>query len=391
MTTAPKASRIEVVDALRGFAVMAIMLLHNIEHFDLYYFPESLPAWIKATDGYIWTSLFFLFSGKTYTIFALLFGFSFFIMDNNQRLKGYDFRGRFLWRMFILLGFGLVNSLLFEGDILTYYAVLGCTLVLVNRLSNKAVLMIAVLLLLQPVEWVKMVGYWINPTRLPMPNLSDQYFGNLFGYMSGNSIWELIKGNFTNGRLGVFFWSWENGRLFQTPALFMIGMLIGRLSYFIPSPQANRFWKQVLIVASISATLLFIVKIFLPDIIQNPGMKSSMGLIVSSIYNLAFTFVIVSAFVLVYQTQVINRLFKPLSVFGKMSLTNYLVQSVMGALIYYGFALGMYQYTGATFSLFIGIALFVLQLYFCKWWLRHHQQGPLEYIWHKATWVGRKS
>ena len=74
-----------------------------------------------------------------------------------------------------------------------------------------------------------------------------------------------------------------------------------------------------------------------------------------------------------------------------MSLTNYLVQSVMGALIYYGFALGMYQYTGATFSLLIGIALFVLQLYFCKWWLSHHQQGPLEYIWHKATWVGRKS
>ena len=76
--------RIEVVDALRGFAVMAIILLHNIEHFNLYNFPEATTDFMKALDKGVWDTLFFLFSGKAYAIFALLFGFSFFIQFDNQ-------------------------------------------------------------------------------------------------------------------------------------------------------------------------------------------------------------------------------------------------------------------------------------------------------------------
>lgn len=90
-----KAPRIEVVDALRGFAIMSIMLLHNIEHFDYYFFPEFFPDWLKALDKIIWDTLFFLFGGKSYAIFALLFGFSFYIQNNNQEQKGKDFRVRF--------------------------------------------------------------------------------------------------------------------------------------------------------------------------------------------------------------------------------------------------------------------------------------------------------
>ena len=80
--------RIEVVDALRGFAVMAIILLHNIEHFNLYNFPEATTDFMKALDKGVWDTLFFLFSGKAYAIFALLFGFSFFIQFDNQARKG---------------------------------------------------------------------------------------------------------------------------------------------------------------------------------------------------------------------------------------------------------------------------------------------------------------
>ena len=91
--------RIEVVDALRGFAVMAIILLHNIEHFNLYNFPEATTDFMKALDKGVWDTLFFLFSGKAYAIFALLFGFSFFIQFDNQARKGKDFRLRFFWRL----------------------------------------------------------------------------------------------------------------------------------------------------------------------------------------------------------------------------------------------------------------------------------------------------
>ncbi len=120
-----KSPRIEVVDALRGFAVMAIMLLHNIEHFNFYDFPTASSAFMEAMDKGIWETLFFLFSGKAYAIFSLLFGFSFFIQYNNQAKKGKDFRLRFLWRLFLLFIIGCFNGAFFPGDILVLYSIIG--------------------------------------------------------------------------------------------------------------------------------------------------------------------------------------------------------------------------------------------------------------------------
>ena len=69
-----------------------------------------------------------------------------------------------------------------------------------------------------------------------------------------------------------------------------------------------------------------------------------------------------------------------------------MIQSIVGSFIYYGFGLGLYKYTGATYCLLIGIILAVLQGIFSKWWMKNHRQGPLETIWHRLTWIGsRKS
>jgi uncharacterized protein len=66
------------------------------------------------------------------------------------------------------------------------------------------------------------------------------------------------------------------------------------------------------------------------------------------------------------------------------------MQSILGAFIYYGFALGLYQYTGASYSLLIGILLFLFQGWFCSVWLKTHSRGPLESLWHKLTWLNYK-
>ena len=83
-----KSPRIEVVDALRGFAVMAIILVHNLEHFIFPVYPDSSPGWLNALDQGVFNGIFSLFAGKAYAIFALLFGFTFYIQCENQRRKG---------------------------------------------------------------------------------------------------------------------------------------------------------------------------------------------------------------------------------------------------------------------------------------------------------------
>ena len=81
-----KTPRIEVVDALRGFAVMAILLVHNLEHFIFPVYPESSPEWLSILDAGVFNAVFSLFAGKSYAIFALLFGFTFYIQSHNQQL-----------------------------------------------------------------------------------------------------------------------------------------------------------------------------------------------------------------------------------------------------------------------------------------------------------------
>jgi uncharacterized protein len=206
-------------------------------------------------------------------------------------------------------------------------------------------------------------------------------------YLKSNSFMDYAIGNLTIGRWASVFWSWENGRFFQAPALFLLGMLLGRRKLFIASDESNRFWKRALQYSIALFIPLFTLKTFLPEIIVRKELVTSLSVIVSSWSNLAFMIVLVATFIVLYQKESVHKLLSKLIPFGKMSLTNYILQSVVGCFIYYRYGLGLVEYTGATYSLLIGIVLFILQLYFCKWWLSKHRQGPLEYIWHKATWI----
>lgn len=102
--------------------------------------------------------------------------------------------------------------------------------------------------------------------------------------------------------------------------------------------------------------------------------------------NLCFTCILMGSFILLYQSgfSKVLSFFTPL---GKMSLTSYMMQSILGSFIYYGYGLGLYQFTGASICACMGILLRLVQWLFCKWWLGSHKQGPLERIWHKLTWI----
>lgn len=141
-----KTTRIEVVDALRGFAVMAIILVHNLEHFIFPVYPTAVPAWLSVLDQGVFHIIFSLFAGKAYAIFALLFGFTFYIQCDNQRKRGKDFGYRFLWRLVLLVGFATLNAAFFPaGDVLLLFAVVGIVLFLTRNWSDKAVLITAVI------------------------------------------------------------------------------------------------------------------------------------------------------------------------------------------------------------------------------------------------------
>lgn len=382
--------RLGVVDALRGFALLAIVWLHNLEHYNLFLPLEfAIPAWLQAIDKYMWDMMFFLFAGKAYATFSLLFGFSFYIQFHNAEKRGTDFRGRFAWRLCLLFLFAQLHALFYNGDILLLYAVVGFVLIPVCKLNDKTVFWIAVILLLQPYEWGRAIYAMTDPNYVPVTGHFIPYFKCAQEVTANGSFLEVLRSNISDGQFYSNIWQVENGRLFQTAALFMFGMLLGRRKYFIKSEESLCFWKNMLKYAAIAFIPLYCLRTFMPDLITNPSILVPYNIAVPSYANFAFMIILVSIFTLLWFKKDKGYNWQSLLIpYGRMSLTNYISQSIMGVCIYYGFGLSMYKYAGATGSLLIALCIFTIQLIFSRWWLARHKQGPLEYLWRKGTWIG---
>ena len=382
-----KKPRIEVVDALRGFAVMAIILVHNVEHFIFPVYPTDSPSWLNTLDQGVFNAVFSLFAGKAYAIFALLFGLTFYIQSNNQRKQGKDFGYRFLWRLVLLVGFATLNAAFFPaGDVLLLFVVVGLVLFFTRNWSDKALFITAILFLLQPVEWYHYVAQLINPAhQLPDLKVGEMY-AEVAEYTKSGDFGAFLWGNITVGQKASLLWAVNAGRFFQTAGLFLLGFYIGRKQLFAPSENNFRLWTKVLIVSAIAFAPLYSLKEL---IMQNsPIIQQTAGTAFDMWQKLAFTFVLIASFVLLYQNRRFSKAVGNLRFYGRMSLTNYITQSIIGAAIYFPFGLYLAPYCGYTLSLLVGIFTFMLQVKCCEWWLGKHRQGPLERIWHKWTWMG---
>ncbi|HMM04119.1 MULTISPECIES: DUF418 domain-containing protein [unclassified Dysgonomonas] len=386
-TTLTNNNRIEIADVLRGFAVMGITLIHFIERFSLNSFPEETCNFLIFTDKVIWDSIFFTFSGKAYCIFALLFGFSFFIQDNSQKEKGRDFRGRFAWRLVLLFFIACINSTLFPGEILVLYALLGYVMIAVCRLSTRTIAIIAIILLLQPLEWGQIIYAVISPEYIINAEFDGPYWEIVNTVQKEGSFLEMCKTAIWTGNIANMGWMLLHGRVTQTAALFMIGILIGRSNVFIYSEKNMKLWIKVFIAVTLAFFPIYGLMAVLPDFINREALLVPSILILKSLSNIAFTGILFAGVILVYYLTKFKRVLHQLAPYGRMSLTNYLSQSLIGGFLFYNWGLGLYQYTGITACFLMGIGMFLIQLFFCRWWLRSHRQGPLEWLWKKATWI----
>lgn len=383
-------SRLEVVDALRGFALLAIVLLHNLEHYNVFYGDLSQVPWLARINEWATDVVYFLFAGKAYATFSLLFGFSFYIQMRNARRRGCDFRARFAWRLLLLVGFSQLHALFYNGDILLLYAVCGFILIPASSWSNRTVLIVAAVLMLQPYCWGKVVYALFNPEYIDNNSLFVKYAIAAEEVGRNGNMGQMLLNNIWNGQLYSNFWQVEAGRLFQTPALFLLGMLAGRMEWFVKSEASERFWRKALAGAVVACIPLFLLKTYVPPMISHTTVLSYYGIAVPMMYNFAFMVLLVSVFVLAWfhhgdKGYAFQRL--PVA-YGRMSLTNYIGQSIVGVAVYYHWGLGLYNSVGAAVSLLIGFGIFFVQLAFSRYWLSHHGQGPLERLWKRGTWIG---
>ena len=380
-------ARVDVADVLRGLAVMGIIVLHSIEHFNFYSYPDEAgrSALLAFTDRAVWDGMFFLFGGKAYAVFALLFGFSYFIQYDNQRLRGKDFRLRFCWRLFLLFLFGNLNASFFTGEVLVLYSLVGFVLPMLCRLPDRWLLIVACVLLIQPLPLYYTLRACFDPSFVTPVLPSGDLWAATFEAQGHASFLEMLRVNLWEGQLASLAWAWDNGRVFQTAALFLLGFLIGKRGLFLE--ENLKVWNKVLCGSLVAFFPLYGLGNLLPDFISNSSVLTPLSLIVSSLYKFAFMLLLVSAVLMAYYRTNLQKRLRLIIPYGRMSLTCYITQSMAGSLLFYHWGFSLHDDLGITASFVTGILLFLLQFACCRWWMARHTHGPLEYLWKRATWL----
>ena len=365
-------TRIDVADALRGIAVAGIILYHSVEHFNIFTqetILHALPSDQTVADVLAW-----LLSGKMYGIFAMLFGLSFFIMNDNQQQKHRNFSLRFAWRMCLLFMFGIINVTFYDGDILMLYACYGLLLIPISYLPSLVVWCIIAVLAIQPVELYCL----LTGTTMDHSTMWELY-GKINSAHEHGTFWENAITNLRYGFEVNFRFNVFSGRLTQLLCLFILGMQLGRQRLFYNENGNLKVWHTVFCLSTVLVIALSFVDFGALESWLKP------------IYNLIILLMIVSAVVSAwYAFEGVRRVLHHLCIFGRMSLTNYLLQSVIGSFIFCGYGLACYRWLGITYAVMIGAGMVMVQYLFCRWWFSNHQRGPLEGLWRKLTWLWGK-
>lgn len=153
-------------------------------------------------------------------------------------------------------------------------------------------------------------------------------------------------------------------------------------------PKENlKVWNKILAGALIAFFPLYGLGNMLPAFIVNKSILTPLSLIITSLSNFSFMLVLVSGVIFAFYNTNMHYLLMKITPYGKMSLTNYITQSIVGSMLYYNWGFALHNQCGITVSCLAGIAFFILQFTFCRWWMSHHSHGPMEYIWKRATWL----
>ena len=375
-----------ILDALRGLALMGIALA-NFPEFGLWTFlssEEQMAMPTATVDEIVRFLQYLLVDGKFYTIFSLLFGigFSLILARHGRRL--------FVRRMLVLVCIGFLHLMfIWSGDILLLYAVGGLLLTLFVGLSDRHLFALALSLILIPVGLDALTEFWAVDFAAPFyqawwaqaeaQGINEENFatwlrdadsyGQMFAFLIQGAcerVWEFVEGH----------------RLPKVVGLFILGYLGGKHRLYArlqELPLQRLFWPVLLLALPLSLLYAW------SAVSGHPWGRTIHSLLYAvSVIPMAAVYII--GVCLAYLRFLDAAAFRWLAAPGRMALTNYISQSLIGIVLFYGLGFGLGTSFGLVYIELTAIAVFLLQILFSRPWLRYFRFGPLEWLWRLLTY-----
>ena len=375
--------RYDFLDILRGFSLIGIISANMILYSLYLYLPESAKMNMKthASDRVLDFLELVLIEGKFYTIFSILFGIGFSILLTRTQTKGLVFHRFFLRRMFLLYLIGVAHAVVFwHDDILQFYALCGVLLLLFLRVRNRTIIVASVLALLAPLA-IKLSDA-LPPESFTAPR--DMLFAH-FGFSRDMRIDIWKNGSFAEiACLNLSSWFDQldyvitSGMIFKIFSCFLLGFYIGRNEIYKKLHTYRPILKRLAILGiAIGIPLNVIYAITF-------GSDSWLHVAITTVAILPLSAGYICAVGLLWiGGSKLLQIFAPV---GRMALTNYVGQSVICTLIFYGTGMGLGGSMGPTLYLPLGIAVYFAQVAASRVWLDRFQFGPLEWLWRVLTY-----
>ena len=387
--------RIVVLDVLRGFALLGIIIM-NMDGFNM-----PWTAWAMdprpfqgPLDRAASLLMMALFAGKANAIFSFLFGVGLTIQLQRAASRGGSFVAMYLRRLAVLLLLGAAHSvLLWDGDVLHVYAVLGLLLLPLRNASDRTVFILIGVFLITPLIRAAYAYFTQEPPIHPLPYYKAIAHEDINTFQSGTYAQQIasrlrdIHEGYIEALPRLQGWMW----LYVSFAVtILLGLYAGRNRLF-ENVAAHAGTLRKVMKWCFGLGLTFGLGFAVMHVFRPPptGLPTLLDFIAGTLFNLhrpLLCVAYIAAIALLFQRERVRRLLLPLASAGAMPLTNYLMQTILATTLFYSHGLALFATVGPALGLLLSIAIFAVQVVYSRWWLARFRFGPLEWLWRGAAY-----
>lgn len=381
--------RVVFLDVLRGFALVGILFANILSWSGIKFLPfqDIINLGNIEVDQELYQYLKFFVDTKFYTVFSLLFGVGFYMQISKNR-DNPGFPKFYMKRLSLLLIIGILHTLIWSGDILMLYALMGMVLLVLRKIPESKAIWTGLAFYFFPIV-LDAIYMFTFATELPILEKTalkvypDMLPEEVVAGFQSETFWVTFKTNFHN-----VIWRWydfiPSGRPFKVLGLFLIGYFLYSVDFF--TVHAKKL-KYILLFLCIGLAFTGI-SMYLKGSVASFS-KSWMDIldkVIHEIGQLSLSLSYVCILSRLVDTFPKFFAFNWLKNYGRMSLTSYLGHTVLGILAFYPIiAWGYFGELTLEQVYYLAILLLTIQLLFSNVWFIFFHFGPVEWLWRCAT------